>query len=758
MQEGDLTHDEINGAIAQADKTIVFARQNRLRDGVLLGDDKLPRFHAGHDNVRFFYSAVRQLPEYLLDALLARDISVTLVVGRGLLAFRDVRCWCAVHTGRTRRTVYLPERILEVAHSNGYDYWSIAHILVTQGWKLLDFVLLYDMVEAVRQQALESGVTVVGYSTFRRLLRQRNRHRSSYESPELMDWREKAGMGDAPINEIEAFTRLYEPRFVHALSSILGSGGDGISAIGALSLGMDSDDAQDQLLELRSENAETLSSDAVAKLLWDERREEEWAQQKSDELFKEQEFPDFFLLDRDILHPAAKEMAEAAGQLTEPQSMAEARHDYRDGMRFGLTPGLVRERFLDLTPTFGVDGVIGLLEEIVSPLFETGAYDENLAEAGREVGVNASRRGDYYVYFQRGVELLRLRDALEMWRAVRVGERDIRPDDMDVLKQVATHIATAKAGVGDNRRAMAIAEISRIHDLLAMPQSPPNAAPVFRGLLVGEAHRMFDENLDIDERTPDIPSKRSVFEHFVARLDAPVADIPIQPAVTVWQLLDEQVEIAVARAMLSLDLAENYEASIAELVQRGAISRGAVAAFVEELEQLAADGHSVADRGMILAVAKRSLMGGDVEGIDPALADIVPRVRRLLKRVPERFHVHTSGKASPLRKALLKVEEVHKRHPTSPEQLGYLAMALVRLDRHEDYDELLAEVRAMGEHAVGEVLWRRPEWQRPKRTPGLLMLADEGRDFEEQALTLAEEISGRSRDELLTPRLVLVGD
>ena len=141
MQEGHLTHEEINRGIAAAEKTIIFARQNRLRDGVMLPDRKLPRFHAGHDTVKFFYSAVRQLPEYFLDALLARDISVTLVTGQGMLAFEDVRNWCAVHAGLTRRTIYLPEKILEIAFQNGYDYWSIAHILVTQGWKLLDFCL-----------------------------------------------------------------------------------------------------------------------------------------------------------------------------------------------------------------------------------------------------------------------------------------------------------------------------------------------------------------------------------------------------------------------------------------------------------------------------------------------------------------------------------------------------------------------------------------------------------------------------------------
>ena len=49
VQEGQLTHDEINHSLAAAAKTIIFARQNRLRDGVMLPDQTLRRFHAGHD-------------------------------------------------------------------------------------------------------------------------------------------------------------------------------------------------------------------------------------------------------------------------------------------------------------------------------------------------------------------------------------------------------------------------------------------------------------------------------------------------------------------------------------------------------------------------------------------------------------------------------------------------------------------------------------------------------------------------------------
>ncbi|MFP6646698.1 MAG: hypothetical protein VCF24_24530 [Candidatus Latescibacterota bacterium] len=129
---------------------------------------------------------------------------------------------------------------------------------------------------------LEGGATIVGHSTFRQMLRQRNRHRSAYESPDLREWRKKCGMEDAPINEVEAFTKLYEPKFVQGLSAILArSDGDAISAIGAHSLGLDREEATERILELRQEGAEALSSDAVAKLLYDEYDEEEWGALKS---------------------------------------------------------------------------------------------------------------------------------------------------------------------------------------------------------------------------------------------------------------------------------------------------------------------------------------------------------------------------------------------------------------------------------------------------------------------------------------------
>ena len=70
-----------------------------------------------------------------------------MVQGEALLCFKDVRNHQSIHSGRTRRTIYVPELVLDVAFRNGYDYRSLAYVLVNEGWKLLDFILLLEMVE-----------------------------------------------------------------------------------------------------------------------------------------------------------------------------------------------------------------------------------------------------------------------------------------------------------------------------------------------------------------------------------------------------------------------------------------------------------------------------------------------------------------------------------------------------------------------------------------------------------------------------------
>jgi hypothetical protein len=215
--------------------------------------------------------------------------------------------------------------------------------------------------------------------------------------------------------------------------------------MGAHVLGAKADELEEQIRDLRQQDNDALSSDAVAKLLWDEYFETTGAQQQSEHLFAEMGFPDFFLLDRDILHPAARDMAETAGQPVEPQNMVEARHDYRDTQRFGIGVGFALERLLAQAPRFGADGILGLMEEIEAPLFETGQVDKELEEAARAVGSHSSKPSEFYVYLGGSLDLIRLRDTLEFWRGAGVGERTLRLQDLELLRRVAITISAARA-------------------------------------------------------------------------------------------------------------------------------------------------------------------------------------------------------------------------------------------------------------------------------------------------------------------------
>ncbi|MBI2505793.1 MAG: hypothetical protein HYW07_21470 [Candidatus Latescibacteria bacterium] len=280
MKEGAITHEEVNAAIAAAPKTLLFGLQNRPRQGLRVGDQPLRRLHVAHDQVRFFYSAVRQLPEYLFEALLDSRITVTLVMGRGLLCFKDLRNHQAIHVGLTRRTIYLPERLLAEVYSNGYDYWSLTQILIAEGWKLLDYTLLVALVEEGLRRQLTHR-TSMGYSTFRRILKKKNQHRSAYESPTLREQQERSGL-KIPIDELEEFIEVYEQKFLRLLRP--------------------------------GRKGEPASADQLAKALYDEYQEELWAGLKVAELAEELQFPTLFLIDRDVVHPLARQQAEKAGQ------------------------------------------------------------------------------------------------------------------------------------------------------------------------------------------------------------------------------------------------------------------------------------------------------------------------------------------------------------------------------------------------------------------------------------------------------------
>jgi len=703
MKEGDVSHEEVNAAVAMADKTIIFARQNRLSDGLVLDDEKLPRFHAGHDSVKFFYSAVRQLPEYFLDALLAKNISVTLVLGKGLLVFKDVRNHQAIHSGRTRRTIYIPEKVLDVAVNNGYDYWSISQVLIIEGWKLLDYALLQELVTEGKRFMLEHSVSVLGWNTMRRLVQRYNKHRSAFESAEMIEKRDKWGL-DVSISETGEFLDEYEDKLLKAMRY----GGDG-------RLG------REIPLSFRQ-----MMPEDVAKVLYNDHLEEVWARKKAAEICEMEGYPDYFLLDRDIVHPAARELAEVNGQDIAPRDMAEARHDYQDRMRFGIGREIATEWIVEQGLRFAPAGLRGLVEEIVAMIAVNGRINEMLlewtregllrhapagdkvqVEMGEDVG-EARVRDEIRNLLDRGIDLMRLRELASFHARVKSREQTLELDHLEMLRDQLVELVEAQGMVGDYRRQM-ILMLNKVEDLFAQ----------LKTMLIAEGKRLIGPQVE--------------GEH-------------IDPPETVLAWIDEGMERAMLQLTLRLELMPGYHS----IVER--LAAGGSKVTEEVLEEFLGWAAEDAGRQIAVAAARRGMAarqgkvnGEEVDVDDGGLGNLYERVNQIVTLLPERPHTATSGLITPLRKALREFETVRQQTPTHPQQLGPLAMVLVRMDRLENYEELLGHIRWMGEHAVGHLVKPPGGPMQWYYSPGLRKIVDEiGREepIGTNAFSLIEEVTG----------------
>lgn len=692
MHEGSIDHEEVNAAIAAAEKTIIFGRQTRVKDGLVMDDEKLPRFYIGHDQVKFFYSAIRQLPEYFLDALLARNISVTLLVGRGLCCFKDVRNHQAIHSGRSRRTIYLPEKILEVAYNNGYDYWSLTRILMAEGWKLLDYILLYDLIRTAKKMMARQRVQILGYSAVRRIVRHRNKHRSSFESPAMLEKKEETGLAVA-INELEEFIDEYEEPLLRAMRF----GGDG------------------RLGAMLDKSFQDLEPDPIAKALYNSYQQELWAMRKADELAGEQGFPDFFLLDRDVVHPAAREMAAIEGQTVAPQNMDEARHDYNDALRFDQLPEQATEALCRQAAVFGPAGIEGLIEEFVAHIFIDGKYNAPLlAQARRELGQLSSRRKNVFVYLESGIELLRFREVMKFYADVRAKRRKLELEDVEFIRVILIAMAAAKSAAYDMTKLELINSIVKVDELFDQ----------FVSLLVGEAGRLCGRKVyrpEIDDLETWLNEHEGVWVAETAGLAGEIADA---------------LEVAIVRTALCLDLSADYQRMVRDLVARGPKAESIIEGFLTDavaMEDGDIDPQAVEQQGVLVA-ARRALEVAKIargEKVELAgrehedaelLINMVQRVDAILEVLPEKPHAATSGSMTSLRKATKEFEDIKRRFPADPDQLALLAMMLVRMDRAENYEEFLGHVRWMEKYALGERIERLGKvWY----TPGLLKVIDE---------------------------------
>ncbi len=309
LREGSISHAEVNAALRAHEKTVVFGQQNRLRAGMLMADDKLPRYHAGHDVVKFFYGAIRQLPEPYVDALLHWGVSVTMVKSPHLLVFYHARAHQSFHVGYTRKTVYMPEMVLKEAYNKGYDYWAISETLIAETTPLMDYLMLLEFFQRARLR-LHSHHTL-GHHFVRSTMEELNKHLEHTDDPEC---------------EFNLFYTTYE----------------------------------DHLYEVQRDDG----SDPFAWVdgIFDEEIERKWARLKLFSVRVHFGYPRYYDIDRDIVHPAAFAAAERLGMSVEPQSVADLQHDLQDVARFGVSAQIKGDALIDQLIERGAPGIKGFAE------------------------------------------------------------------------------------------------------------------------------------------------------------------------------------------------------------------------------------------------------------------------------------------------------------------------------------------------------------------------------------------------------------
>ena len=312
MREGDVSHAEVNAALGLFEKTVIFGQQNRLRNGVLMADKKLTRFHAGHELVRFFYQGMNKLPEYLLDALLTYNVSVTLISDKDLLIFKDVRNHQALHVGYTRKTIYMPEGVVREAIYKGWDSWAIAEAVIREAWPLMDYLLIYEFIRRA-QLRLRSFATLGSQTVIEKALKILNKH--LIVSPNNNDEEDDFGL----------FFRHYCKAFF---------------AIDRKVLKEDPYERTD--------------------LIFDERQERKWSDLKVYDITTELDYPSYFDLDRDIVHPAAYRAADIRNEPIEPESVDDILHDIHDAARFRILRQTKTMPLLDKLFEHGYHGIEGI--------------------------------------------------------------------------------------------------------------------------------------------------------------------------------------------------------------------------------------------------------------------------------------------------------------------------------------------------------------------------------------------------------------
>ena len=268
--DGTVPHQRVNHATARGHKAILLGKTS---NALFSDDDRLPKLHAGDQRFAAVEGAAK-IPENLRQAILDAPLSLTLLRSDHLLYFDTYRCHQAIHIGRRRQTIYLPERLLHSAEKTaGMTIWALAEGIIFASGKLLDYLLLVDTIGAYQALLKKLPAHRLGEALQLKLIETHNQHRRDSV--------------DANRSRLEEFADAYRAR----------------------------------LLALHPDTVVGEDCFGLAHELFDAEIERAWALDKMERIAQVFEFPRLFRFDRDIIHGLAREMAEARQQSVDPEHL-----------------------------------------------------------------------------------------------------------------------------------------------------------------------------------------------------------------------------------------------------------------------------------------------------------------------------------------------------------------------------------------------------------------------------------------------------
>ena len=621
MREGAISHADVNAVIGRAEKTVIFGQQTRLRAGILMKEDeKLTRFHAGHDVVGYFYGAIRLIPDYLLDAVFERGVSVTMVKGCDLLVYRGPRCHQSFHTGRSRKTIYIPEGVLMSAFEKGCHPWAFTEVLLTEAWKLLDYYLVVELARRY-QTWMHRHFGLPGFYFVKDTLLAINKHRrikGEHERTMRKRFRRNSQRGqrrqtkqydeyDATSTDTE-FMKFYR----HYYWDFYGWDRPGEENRPSEDLPIGK--------QAKVRKGDILLRDVyhVGNETFDERRESAWAALKIDALKEAFDYPRDYQVDRDIVHEIAFANARERGQSLEPVSVADLIHDLADAFRFNVARERKAEALMDRLLEAGLPGIVAFYDAVAEEHAMGKAYITAIVD-------------DY--------------DAVEEYKAKIQDLSSIGPEGVpnSIGKDVTDYLGVRLLRqIGDE-----------LDGFMQLPKRERIEGRYFLRELTLKALRLARPELDEATREEMVapPTHDIGPSHHVRKL----ADV----AESVLRRLPENREQELLFDILrKMDLHEGY--------------------------------HEV-----LLRQARELCDDGELDWGDNRRAV----VSDLCSLIPEKAHTVSSDPAG-VRARLNRFEYTRRHAPDSEDLIGYLAGVLIRLDRSENFEELVDRLIQVGDDAV----------------------------------------------------------